>query len=196
MYISCFIAFSSCNSSKESMAQRKADIRQSKEQTPSCFVQMNDGTIKNYTTLKLVTRVLKAPYLLADGNTRIGANDIKAYQNQDHYAISQKKIVSGHKTYVATETLPGFAIRIVKGKINVYTKKYFNGTNSIDEYFVQKGDDGQILAYTAETMNLLVKDDAEALDFFVSKRYNTPKSKRDPATASFFNNNPSVTRNK
>ena len=117
------IAVSSCKSSKEAMAQRKADIEQSKEATTACFVQLNDGTIKNYTTLKLVTGMLKTPYLLADGKIKILGKDIKAYQSKEHYAISQENFTSCHRSYVAKETLPGFAIRIAKGKINVYTKK-------------------------------------------------------------------------
>ena len=75
------IALNSCKSSKESMAQRKADIELSKEPTPGCFVQMNDGTIKNYSSLILVKKMLTAPYLLADGNIKISAGEITAYQN-------------------------------------------------------------------------------------------------------------------
>lgn len=192
--VSMVISLASCNSSKASMADRKQDIELSRETTASCFVQMNDGTIRKFTTLKLKTGVLKAPHLLGDDSVKIGAKDILAYQNHAHYAISQKNFVSGHKTYVATETLPGFAIRIAKGNINVYTKKYYNGTAAVDEYFVQKGTDGSVLAYTAETMNLLVKDDAEALDFFMTKKYSTPKSKKDPIVASYAKNNKPVVK--
>lgn len=187
------IAVSSCKNSKEAMAQRKIDIEKSKEATTACFIQLNDGTIKNYTSLKLVTGVLKTPYLLADGNIKIFSKDIKAYQNKDHYAISQENFASGHKSYVAKETLPGFAIRIAKGKINVYAKKAYNGVGTVDEYFVQKGDDGKILAYTTENMNALVKDDDEALAFFVSKAYNTTKTKKEHTTSQF---STKTTRNK
>jgi hypothetical protein len=184
--VSCgIIALSSCKASKESMAQRKADIIQSKEPTTDCFVQLNDGTIKNYTSLTLVKKMLKAPYLLADGKIKISGDEIKAYQNKEHYAISQKCFASGHKSYVAKETLPGFAIRIAKGKINVYAKKYYNGTAAVDEYFVQKGEDGQILAYTTENMNMLVKDDEEALAFFINKKYPTSKTKKEADPVSY-----------
>ncbi len=179
---------SSCNSTKEATAQRKADIEQSKQAVNTCFIQLNDGTIKHYKSLKLVTGIMKAPHLLADGKLQISSKEIMAYQNHDHYAISQKGFTSGRRTYVAKETLPGFAIRIAKGKINVYTKKYYNGVAAVDEYFVQMGDDGQVLAYTTETMNLMIKDDPEALDFFMAKKYNTPKSKKDPTPASLANN--------
>lgn len=170
------IAFSSCTASRESVAQRKVEIEQSKEPTTACFVQLTDGTIRNYATLQLKTGLLKTPYLLADGKTKIYAKDIKAYQNKNHYAISQATFVSGHRSYVAKETLPGFAVRIAKGRINVYAKKYYNGVTAVDEFFVQKGDEGQVLAYTTENMNEMVRDDDEALAFFVMKKYNTTKS--------------------
>lgn len=174
------------------MAQRKADIEQSKEAVNTCFIEMNDGTIKHYKSLKLITGVMKTPYLLADGKLHINAKEIKAYQNNDYYAISQQGFTSGRRTYIAKEALPGFAIRIAKGKVNVYTKKYYNGVAAVDEYFVQMGDDGQVLAYTTETMNLMVKDDPEALDFFMAKKYNTPKSKKDPIPAASLANTKTV----
>ena len=193
---STLVLLGSCKYTKDSVVQRKADIEKSKEQTSACFVQMNDGTIKNYSTLKLVTGLLKTPYLLADGKIRIMGKDIKAYQNKDHYAISQAIFTSGHKSYVATETLPGFAVRIAKGKINVYAKKYYNGVGAVDEYFVQKGDGGQILAYTTENMNMMVKDDDEALAFFVNKSYTTPKSKKELTQPPYSNMSRATTRNK
>lgn len=181
------VLLGSCKSSKDSIAQRKTDIERSKEQTTACFVQLKDGTIKNYSTLKLVTGLLKTPHLLADGKIKINGKEIRAYQNKDHYAISQSVFTSGHRSYVATATLPGFAIRIAKGKINVYAKKCYNGVGAVDEYFVQKGEDGQILAYTTENMNKMVKDDDQALAFFVNKRYTTPKTKKEPIQP-FYNN--------
>ncbi len=189
IFLACAaIALHSCKSSQEStVAQRKSEIEQSKEPTTACFVKMNDGTIRNFATLKLVTGMFKTPYLLADGKLKITAKEIKSYQNKAHYAISQNCFTSGHKSYVAKETLPGFAIRIAKGKINVYAKKYYNGSIAVDEYFVQKGEDGQILAYTTENMNKLVKDDDEALAFFMNKKYTTSKTKKEQEPLSYAN---------
>lgn len=194
--VSIIILISSCKASKETIAQRKAEIIQAKESTGTCFVQLIDGSIKNYTSLKLVTGVLKTPYLLADGKIHINGKDINAYQNEDHYAISQNNFSSGHKNYVATETLPGFAIRIAKGSINVYAKKYYNGVGSVDEYFIQKGDEGKIIAYTTENMNMLVKDDEQAMAFFANKSFTTSRSKKDPTQNSLSNSNRSGARNK
>jgi hypothetical protein len=168
--ICLLIVLSSCTPSKNSIEQHKPVTENPKEE-PSCFVQMNDGTIKNFGTLQLVTGVFKTPHLLADGNVTITAAEIKAYQNRDHYAISQKEIFAATRpSYVAVDALPGFAVRIAKGKLNVYTLKYYNGHNTTEKYFLQAGgDDAPIVAYTPELLNDLVKDNSEAYTFFNKK---------------------------
>ena len=172
------MVLSSCKAAKEARIIRNEEIKQSKEINTSCFIEKNDGTFCYYTVLKLVTGPLITPHLLADGRTRIDACEIKAYQNKNHYAVSGAKFISVRRTGVATETLPGFAIRIAKGKINVYSRKYFNGVTVSDEYFLQQGgDDGRIIPYTTETMNEMITNDPDALDFFLTKKYNTPKTK-------------------
>jgi hypothetical protein len=160
--------FASCSSSKASLSAYDSDIRRSREDKLSCFVQMNDGTIREFKALKLVTGVMLRPHLLADGKEKIYADQIKAYQNDGHYAVSQTTFCCGRMSAVASETLPGFAIRIVKGKLNVYRKKYLNGEHAIDEYFVQAGDEGKIMAYSPPVMEELLKDNAEASLFFKS----------------------------
>lgn len=183
-----FLLLQSCNSSKETIAQRKQEIRSSRINSGNCFVQLTDGTIKHFTTLRLVTGPFIAPHLLGDGKVKIRPKNIVAYQTADHYAISQQSFISGRKSFVSTETLPGFAVRIARGKINVYSKKYYNGVAAVDEYFIQKGDEGQIFAYTSETINQFIEDDPEALNFFMAKMYDTPKSKKIAVSTSYVNN--------
>jgi len=168
-----------CTSGKVAMAKHKAEMMNSKESASGCFVEFNDGRVQTYNSLTMRTGVFATPCLMANGNQKLRAKDIRSYQTLTHYAVSQTLFVSGRETAVATEALPGFAVRIAKGRINVYSKKYYNGRVAVDEYFIQKGDHGVIMAYTAETMNLLVKDDPEALDFFVSKQYKTPQTSRE-----------------
>lgn len=187
LLISSLALLNSCASSSVSVAQRKSDIENSKESSVACFVQMNDGTIKNYSTLKLVTSFVSTPYLLADGKMKIKAKEITAYQNQDHYAVSQKTFCCGRKSHVATETLPGFAIRTVKGKINVYCKKYYNGQVAIDEYFIQAGQNGQIMAYTPALMSEMIKDNPEAYSLFTSKKFKGSTPEKLHATAHLYN---------
>lgn len=183
-----FFALQSCNTSREGLAQRKQDIRSSKVDGSSCFVQLKDGAIKPYKSLRLVTSPFSTPYLLADGKFKVRGKEIVAYQTAEHYAISQQSFTSGRKSYVSTETLPGFAVRIAKGKINVYSKKYYNGVAAVDEYFIQQGEDGKIYAYTPETINQFIEEDPEALNFFMAKQYTTPKTGKLPVSSSYVNN--------
>src|SRR6478752_5940371 len=77
--------------SKDSVLQPKYDAGNGKEEpSSSCYVVMSDGSIQNYSTLKLVTGVLITPHLVADNKVTIHAKDIKAYQDNQHYAVSQK----------------------------------------------------------------------------------------------------------
>jgi len=195
LLISSLILLNSCATSSVSRVQRKTDTESSKEPASACFVQLNDGTIKHYSSLKLVTSVFAAPHLLADGKIKIKASQITAYQNTDHYAVSQKTFCCGRKSHVATETLPGFAVRTVKGKLNIYCKKYFNGQVAVDEYFLQSGDEGKIFAYSPELMNELVKDNADAYNFFNSKKFKGSLPEKLHATAHLYNNGQLMTKN-
>ena len=182
------ISLNSCVTGKNIVTDRKTGS-DSKEVNATCFVQMNDGTIRNYTTLKLVTGMFKAPHLLADEKTVIHASEIIAYQNADHYSISQKTFSSGRKSYVAVETLPGFAVRVIKGKLNVYVKKFYNGQHAVDEYFLQASNE-KIIPYTAESMAELVKENSNAFNLFNNnlKTNNSNIFEKIQATALLFNN--------
>ena len=188
------ILFQSCATDR-SVAQRIAEFENSKADEAVCFVQMNDGTIKYYTTLKLVTGVFTSPHLLADGQVKISASEIKAYQDANHYVISQKVFTSGKHSAVAVETLPGFAIRVVQGKLNVYCKKFFNGERAVDEYYLQSGDDGEILVYTPVLMNDMVKNDPAAFNFFNNKKIRNHMPEKLLATVKLFNNDQLISKN-
>ncbi len=190
------VVLASCSSSKESMVQRKADIQSSKEAAISCFVQMNDGSIRYFSSLKLVTGLFMTPHLLGDGKIKIKADAIKAYQNKDHYAISQSAIASGRRSYVAVESLPGFAVRILKGEINVYSKQYYNGSAAVDEFFLQSGESGPIVAFSTELMKEMTRENPAALDLFSNKKYLSAVSKKSLANHSANITTPLMTKNK
>jgi hypothetical protein len=172
MLLCITIAMTSCFTSKISPEQRRSDIESSRETDAACFVKMHDGSVKNYTSLKLVTGVFTSPYLLADEKIRITPAEIIAYQNKDHYAVSQTTFTSGRRTCAATETLPGFAVRIAKGTVNVYCKKRYNGDRAVDEYFVQTGgDNGKIVAYSEKVMSEILVSHPEAAGLFKGKKY-------------------------
>ena len=92
-----------------------------------------------------------------------------AYQNEKHYAVTAKVLTSTKDGRVAVETLPGFAVKVLSGKLNVYCRKFYNGGNTVEEYFLQHGNDGYIVAYSKEVLKDMLKEDAKALEFFNSK---------------------------
>ena len=189
-----FILFS-CSTSKNAVQPHKTDAENAKEATSSCYVVMSDGSIKHFSTLKLVTGVLTTPHLLADNKIVLDAKDITAYQDNQRYAVSQKVLSTKKISYVAKEALPGFAVRIAKGKLNIYSRKYYNGYDTVTEYFLQSGDDGEIISYSPSVMSELVKDNQKAADYFNSKIKVSPKSKKMLATAGIYNNSELLSKN-
>lgn len=186
--IGCSITtMQSCAVSSASQSDRDAAVKEPKETNASCFVEMKDGSIRHFKSLKLVTGIFSSPHLLADGKTKFSSADIKAYQNSEHYAVSQEMFKDNIRSKSAVETLPGFAVRIAKGKLNIYCKKYFNGTGTAEQLFVQK-DGGEITEFTPETMAALLKDHPEAAEYFQSSKKITPVSKRLQATVALVNN--------
>jgi len=181
------ISLNSCVTSN-SVTQPKNDVENANDLNSSCYVVMSDGSIRNYSTLKLVTGLFVTPHLLADNKVTIDAKEITAYQDNRRYAVSQKMLTTKKTSYVALETLPGFAVRVVKGKLNVYARKYYNGNISVAEYFLQYGEDGEIVAYSTKVLSEMVKDNQKASDYFNSKIKVSPISKKILATADIYNN--------
>ena len=195
MLISSTILVNSCAVSKNSIAPQKSAIKNVDEASASCFIQLNDGSIKQFTTLKLVTGVLATPHLLGDGNTIINSKDIIAYQNDKHYAVSAKILTSTKSGTVSVETLPGFAVKVLWGKLNVYCRKFYNGANTSNEYFLQNGSDGYIVAYSKDVLKSMLKDDINASAFFNSKTKISPTSKKMLAAVEIYNKGEMMTKN-
>jgi hypothetical protein len=151
------------------------------------FVKYKNGTVVSFQSLKLVKGLFSSPHLLADGKVKINPSEILAYQNEQHYAISQTLLADGRKSAVSIETLPGFAIRLVNGRLNIYCKKYLNGNLPVDEYFVQLGFDGKIQKYSPELMKSIIKDDEQALGFFSEKLNVLENISLLQSTASMYN---------
>jgi hypothetical protein len=188
------IILNSCVSSKNSLEQPIAVVDHPKEAV-ACFVEMNDGTVKNFATLKLVTGIFKTPHLLADDSIVITADQIKLYQNTEHYAVSQKQFTDKKPTLVAVDALPGFAVRIAKGKLNVYSLKYYNGHNATEKFYLQAGDEAPIVAYSETLLKEMVKDNNEALTFFTNRNKVSTFSKKLLITAEIYNNFKDISKN-
>lgn len=187
------IMLNSCTVAKN--ATSIDEVKNMTDGPATCFVKMNDGTIKQFTSLKLVTGVLTTPHLLGDDKVVINAKDIIAYQSNKHYAVSSKILTSTKSANVSVETLPGFAVRVVAGKVNVYCRKYYNGANTADEYFLQSGNDGYIVAYTKEVMKNMLKEDVKASEYFNSKAKISPKAKKLLTAVEMYNTGQMMTKN-
>lgn len=186
---SCLITASLLSSCTSTLAtqERKMALLESKVNAKECFVEMRDGTVKNYSSLKLMTSVYKAPHLLADGKIKIEADEIVAYQSKRHYAINASGFsYGGHKSNIASETLPGFAVRVATGHLNVYIKKYKINGKVMDEYFLQENN-GQVLVYTPELMSALVRNNPEALEFFNNNKKRIKLTNELKTTAKIYN---------
>lgn len=194
MLFACLCSFSSCSVSKDSLSDANTDYTMAKEANTSCFIQKKDGSVVKYSSLRQVNSVFNSAYLLADGKERIYPGDIKAYQTSDYYAVSQNFFANGHKSHVSVGCLPGFAVRIVKGKLNVYRKKIYNGSRAVDEYFLQAGDDGKIVAYSPAVLKEMVKDNADATSF-INNAKRTPLIKKLQATAAIVNSDRIAAKN-
>ena len=192
---SLLVLLNSCSTGKNTVDQNKAETAVNRPVSADCFVEWNDGKIQQYTSLKLVTGILITPHLLADNKVIIHSKDIMAYQDKEHYAVSSKVLNSKKKALVAAEVLPGFAQKVVTGKLNVYIRKYYNGANTANEYFLQQGQDGFIVAYSKDILKSMLKEDKKALDYFNSSTKLSPESKRILTTIEMYNNNQYISKN-
>ena len=129
------------------------------------FVELKNGEKIYFNELKLVKGLFRAPHVLGDQSHKFLGSELKAYQIDGVYAISEKQIENGHKSKLAIDALPGFAKRVVTGNLNVYSKKYFNGRAAIEEFFVQSGEQGKIFVYSPETLKAIMENKSvESLD--------------------------------
>lgn len=156
---------SSCANNKHLLLVKNSVPITSQKNVGQCYVKRTDGSVQYFKSLKLVKGLFKSPHLLADDKIVINASEITAYQNNQHYAVSQNQIIGGKKSFVAVETLPGFAVRLVRGKLNLYRKKYYNGHGSSDEYFIQSGDEGNIIVYNPDSFKGMINDNEIAMSY-------------------------------
>jgi hypothetical protein len=161
---------------------------EARERGRNCFVQYNNGLFKNFKSLVLIRGIGQSPHLLADKQIRIYTDDIICYQNEDHFALSADGFLKGgHNSKIASETLPGFAVRIMKGKLNIYVKKYKSGPRVVDEFFFQGGNQREVIVYTPDLMESLIRKMPQALEFYNEYKKQLPKTKELIATAHIFN---------
>ena len=96
-------------------------------------------------------------------------------------------------SHVAIEALPGFAVRGVKGRINVFSVKYYNGHNTTEKLFLQAGEDGEVVPCTKHMLNDIIKESPEAVAVLDSKAM--PENKRMQAAVEAYNNVKLISKN-
>jgi hypothetical protein len=193
--VTCLIfSLVSCSTAKNAADQQRPANKLSGREL-NCFIQFTDGTIKQYSSLKLSTGIFQQPHLVADDNVIVAAASVKAYQNKEFYAVSQKEFTSGARSYVATDALPGFAVRIITGRLNVYSLKYYNGHNTTEKLFLQAGEAGQILPCNPDALNGLVKDNNDAIAVLQSKSKTLSGTKKLLAAVDVYNNSKLISKN-
>ena len=70
----------------------------------------------------------------------------------------------------------------------------FTPANTVDEYFLQHGNDGYIVAYSKEVLKSMLKEDSKALEFLNSKTKVSPKSKILLTAVQMYNNSQLITK--
>jgi hypothetical protein len=188
------LVLSSCSASKDSVAIEKPisiSVIEDENASKTCYVVNKDGSITKYKTLKLVTAMLATPYLLANGSVKILPQDIIAYKDKKYYAISQKAFYDEVKGHVATNVLPGFAIKEMSGQINVYSLQIYSVGKVYKKYFLQNGENGKIEPYTAATLEAYVNSNT-AQRVVIGKRV---KAKKMFSLVKEYNNTEAITKN-
>lgn len=189
------ILLQACAGSKNSLSDKSTEIVNNKVTNGTCYVEFTDGSTKQFASLKLITGIFKTPHLLADNKQVLNSKEIKSYYDGQYFAVSDKALTTSKTSYVAVDALPGFARRIATGKLNVYSRKFYNGNNSVEEYFLQIGSNSPIVAYSTEVMKGILKDNAKALEYFNSNAKVSPVSKKILTAVEIYNNGELLSKN-
>jgi hypothetical protein len=122
------------------------------------FVRFKNGHMLYCQTLELKKGVFVTPFLLGDGWYKIKAGEVDQYQIDGELAVSESQLNDDRSSRVAKNALPGFAIRSVSGSLNVYQRKLFNGRTTYDRYYIQWGNEGQIVKYSPDALKKMLKE--------------------------------------
>lgn len=196
--IAAFVALvlSSCSASKNSLAVEKPisiSVVEDENAGKTCYVVNKDGSVTNYKSLKLVTAMLATPYLLADNSIKILPQDINAYKDKKYYAISQAIFYKDVKGHVATNVLPGFAVKEMSGQINVYSLQIYSLAKVYKKYFLQNGENGKIEPYSPKLLQEYTNADGLAIQrVTIGKKV---KAKKIFSVVKEFNNAGAMTKN-
>jgi hypothetical protein len=152
------ILLSSCSVNHSLQSDDLMHFKQSEQMDRDNYVKFKDGHVLQCQTLVLKKGFLTTPYLLADGWYKIKAKDVERYQMDGKLAVSGTNIKDDVNSQVAIDALPGFAVRLVSGSMNVYQRSIFNGRSVFTRYYIQRGENGPIVKYSPETLKKMVEE--------------------------------------
>ncbi len=149
------LLFSSCSVNKTLTNQSSFDFN-SKDADQIPYVRFKNGKMLYCQTLELKKGIFTSPHLIGDGWYKIETADVAEYKLNGQLAMSEEKLNDKKHSNVSIGALPGFAVQIVKGNLNVFHRKYFNGRNAVNRYYLQIGNEGPIMLYNAKSMKELI----------------------------------------
>ena len=99
-----------------------------------CFIKLSDSTILRYSRLKYKTPPLSYGFLEGDGKKlKYGVMDILSFQDEKGYWL---RVSTPPKISIGTAPLQYyFAVRIVKGKIELFAQYANNGKSVLDDRY-------------------------------------------------------------
>ncbi len=171
LYLLVCVAFvvSSCYFENKIHRQGAVDSRDPRLE---CFIEMMDGTIVPYNSLKIKSPPLQYQYLQGNGERlTINTKDIRAFQTEKFYAYKLYDKSPGVIGKLPFSEL--FAERIVNGKIELFVIREMNnsayGPNSSGyqkSYFIRKGKTNDLVPATRGSLKKMISDNKSlAADF-------------------------------
>jgi hypothetical protein len=154
------LLFTSCTVNKTLTNELSFDIK-NKDVDQVSYVRFKNGQMLYCQTLELKKGIFTSPHLIGDGWYKIETADVAEYKLNGQLAISEEKLNDKKHASVAIDALPGFAVQIIKGDLNVFHRKYFNGRNAVNRYYLQIGNEGPIMLYNTKEMKELIATHAE-----------------------------------
>ena len=172
-FIAFFFSFlSGCYTDKWNY---RKDAIEAKDSRAECFIEMNDGTLTKYGSLKFKLPPMSYGYWSADGNRiNIDWSQVKAYQTNDGYFTRVKKSIANrninqHEVFIAD----AFAVRVRKGKIELFRVYTTNGkTVSNNQYeskeffYIKKGKEAEAVPLNETNLKAAILDNKNVLGDF------------------------------
>ena len=161
--------FTSCYFENKIQKQGAIESRDGKHEA---FIELDNGEMLTFQTLKIKSPPLQYQYLLGDDKKLdIAANKIKAFQTAGYYAYriyDQPDLMIGKLPYSDL-----FAVRIVNGKIELFVISSKesgaygpNQSGFVKRYYLRKGKNTSLIPASEVTLKNMILDNKSVLEDF------------------------------